>query len=569
MSTGLRRISFQQWLRPLFDRWRATPFGRLATHFLDRLFRGENAASSEFELGAGALLGLLAAPGALYCFLLIDRYSSFLAWMRGHLSDDLYLTSAADKLLFITLAMSVSALVTVLKWDRILPDSQDYLNLSPLPVSPRSILLANAAAILTAVVVVAIDVNAVPSLMFPAIVAAAAQTTFVGYLQFAALHTVCVLLASMFGICATFAAMGTFAAVLPRRVFQACSAWIRAAIVLAWLALLSTGIAGHGLLLRFPSFFPPLWYLGLYQNAQHRASPALAALAPLAWQATIGAFGCMVVAYALSYRKHYAGTLEGRGQVDGSQLLRPFLAILDAFGPRLSGFPKAFHRFAVRALLRTEIHRLIICVAGGMGGLLALRAGATLEAPLSAAYLLILGLRIALEIPAGVPAAWIFRAALDPRANQTIGVARRIILAFLTPLVLIPWLAFASWRWGPLTAITGTLFVLAFSLCAAEAQLAGYRKLPLTCPTPGFRENLVMVCLIQVIGFLVFTSIGAALGKWIVDWPPRLLLMPAAMCVAWLWNRRRLERAREAGELEEGFTFDNIPIRTVERLNLS
>ena len=51
--------------------------------------------------------------------------------------------------------------------------------------------------------------------------------------------------------------------------------------------------------------------------------------------------------------------------------------------------------------------------------------------------------------------------------------------------------------------------------------------------------------------------------------PPRLLLLPAAMWIVWLWNRKRLQRAREAGELEEGLTFENIPIHTVERLDLS
>ena len=48
-----------------------------------------------------------------------------------------------------------------------------------------------------------------------------------------------------------------------------------------------------------------------------------------------------------------------------------------------------------------------------------------------------------------------------------------------------------------------------------------------------------------------------------------ILLLPAAMWIVWLWNRKRLQRAREAGELEEGLTFENIPIRTVERLDLS
>ena len=46
------------------------------------------------------------------------------------------------------------------------------------------------------------------------------------------------------------------------------------------------------------------------------------------------------------------------------------------------------------------------------------------------------------------------------------------------------------------------------------------------------------------------------------------LLVPAVMLVAWDWNRRRLRRARDEGELEEGLTFENILTPEVERLDL-
>jgi len=156
------------------------PFQRLVEHFLIRLTRGgQDAASSEFELGAGALLGLLAVPGAFQCFILLDKYSSFLNWYRGRLNGDLLIKSVPDKYEFIALAMAVTGIVTVLKWDKILPDSQDYLNLAPLPVPPRRILLANILAVAIAVVVFSLDVNGLPALLFPAFVTAssAARTT--------------------------------------------------------------------------------------------------------------------------------------------------------------------------------------------------------------------------------------------------------------------------------------------------------------------------------------------------------------------------------------------------------
>jgi hypothetical protein len=595
MRIALRRILFPRFVRRPINRFARSPFGRLVGHFLARVAApsgsaGQDSASTEFEVGVGGLLGLLAAPGAFGCFLLLDKYSSLLNWMRGRLHQDLLMTSLPDKYLFLSLAMAVTGIVTVLKWDRILPDSQDYLNLAPLPIRPRRILLANAVAILFAVVTVAVDVNAIPSVLFPLFVTAAAHSTFTSVVQFAAIHAASVLLASLFTICAVFALLGTLSAVLPREVFRACSWWVRAVVLLALLALLPTGFAGSALvrsLEQHPDsalrFLPPIWYLGLYQNLQHRATPLLAAMGRRGLVAAWVAFALMALSYALSYRRRFAGVLEGGRQPSEQRLFALVLAVLDLFSLRASGFQRACHRFVVRALMRSEPHRLAIAVAVGMGWLLAfqdvlsappavvqggLPAVELLDAPLVAAYLLILGLRLAFELPAGVSSNWVFRAILDPRENETLPVARLVMLSFVVPVVIVPAWALAYMTSGFPYAAIGTLYLLALSVCLIEVQLGGYRKLPLTCPMPGFRDNLPMLCLIQFLGYEVFTRGGARMELWMMSQPLAFLLVPASMAGAWYWNRRRIADAREAGELEEGVTFENAPVRAVERLDL-
>src|SRR6202041_285993 len=120
----------------------------------------------------------------------------------------------------------------------------------------------------------------------------------------------------------------------------------------------------------------------------------------------------------------------------------------DLFSKRAGGFDRACHRFTIRAMLRSEPHRMCIGVAAGLGWLLAIQQMSAhseisqLAAPLTAAYLLILGLRIAFELPAGVAANWVFRATLDPRVHQsisaTISAPGRVILSFLVPVALAP-----------------------------------------------------------------------------------------------------------------------------------
>src|ERR1017187_5001685 len=98
MRIALRRILFPRFVRRPINRFARSPFGRLVGHFLARVVApsestSQDSASAEFEFGVGALLGLLAAPGAFQCLMLLDKYSSLLNWMRGRLHQDLLLTS--------------------------------------------------------------------------------------------------------------------------------------------------------------------------------------------------------------------------------------------------------------------------------------------------------------------------------------------------------------------------------------------------------------------------------------------------------------------------------------------
>jgi hypothetical protein len=74
---------------------------------------------------------------------------------------------------------------------------------------------------------------------------------------------------------------------------------------------------------------------------------------------------------------------------------------------------------------------------------------------------------------------------------------------------------------------------------------------------------------VQFLGFVLFTHAGPVAERWMWTAPWRFALVPAGMWAAWYWNRQRLATAREAGELEEGLTFQNAADWAVTRLNLS
>jgi hypothetical protein len=550
-------------------------FLRLMRHFLMRLIRGgHESETAEFEFGAGPLLGILCTPGACFSFLLFQKYSTLRDWIMQRPQPDLYVFSAPDKYFFICLAMGIAGILTALKWDKILPDSQDYLNLAPLPLRPRTIFLANAAAIAFAVGIIAVDFNGVSAVLFPLVAASYGHLGILAIARFMASHAASLILASLFTFCVILALLGTLAAILPRAAFRACSSFVRGAILIGSVILLVAGPSVPRNPSTWARFFPPLWFLGLYQWLEGHVSPAMERLSHTALEAFTVALFWMVAAYALGYRRSFAGVMEGGKPPRKQPVARLALAFLDLFGARAAAFERACHRFILRAMLRSETHRMCISVAVGLGWLLGMQQAMAsdratrLEAPFTVAFLLILGLRIAFELPAGVASNWMFRAALDPRANPTLGAPRRVILSFLVPLVLAP--AFVlGWRdLGFFAAALHTMVVLALSISLGEILLSGYRKIPLTCPLPPFGDNFLVLVVIQVVAFALFVQFGGWLDAWLMRRPWYFPLVPLAMAAAVWWNRQRIAQARVDGELDETLVFENAAPVAVTRLDL-
>ncbi|MGB9456767.1 MAG: hypothetical protein WCB12_12030 [Bryobacteraceae bacterium] len=582
----LRRIFSRRRWRLRASRLARRPIVRLTRHFLARLVHGDQEEGSDFNLGAGALLGLLAAPGAFQTFVMINKYSTLLDFFLHHQHPDYYLRSIPDKYLFISIAMAVTGIVTVLKWDRILPDAQDYTNLAPLPIRARTILAANVGAIGIAVLLFVTVANAFSTLLFPAFVTAAAQVGLPELVRFVAIHAAVMALASLFTFYAVFTVLGIFATILPRRAFQGVSSWLRGILVVAFLMLLPSGEAAPALLRQLAEkpdsplrWLPSFWFLGLYQSWQHKATPALEEVGRMALPVTAALFVCMVAAYALSYRRRFRAVLESTQRRSGPRSFRLVPAALDLAASRTQGFERASHRFAVRALLRNEGHRLCLAVALGLGWLLGFQSvanargdarpsAALLEGPLIAVYLLALALRLAFEMPAVLSANWIYRSLLDPLANQSRGVARRVMLAFLVPAVLLPSAAYFWWKWGWAASLLEIACLLCLSACLTEILLSGYRKVPLTCPMPGIRQNFLVLCITQFLAFEAFTQIGAGFERWIFDRPQRFVWLPGLMLTAWAWRRQRQRQALKAGEAELGITFESAPPPDVVRLNI-
>jgi hypothetical protein len=575
----------ERWL----DCWLHQPFARLVRHSVQRVFSGaESAEPGELDLGIGAILAVLAAPGAFVSIVVLDRYGSLLRYLRGqHISFDPYTASVSDEYFFILLAVVVPAAIAVWKWDRLLPDRRDFLNLAPLPIAGRVNFVANLSAILFLALLLSIDVNAVSCVLFPVFVTA--QETFGVFLKFFATHAIAVVLASAFGFLSVLAVMAVMMSLLPYRAFRKSSFYVRCGLLFYLVALLTTGFSVPQ---KFPALAgaswawirvpPPAWFLGLCESIRGLHGSVLASFsAAAAWSLSL-ALLLSVVAFSLSYRRCYlrsAEMVESR-PAGGSPVSFAF-RWLDGVLLKDS-FERACYRFVLRTLFRSQEHTFVFGAFATLGVMLASQkllqapavhappAGAIpsaeiLSVPLIFGFFLVLGIYAAFSIPAALRGNWIFRFNVDPETHKAPSLARKIVFTLLVPLLFVPCLAVYSHFWGWQVGILHTAMVVAWCTLLLEGLLVRFRKIPFTCSVAGFKDHAIVTVLLFLLGYFAFTSVTATLENWAFADPIFFVgFLPLVAGLSCLFYRQR----RGLIESDRRLIFEEKSAPVVESMNL-
>jgi hypothetical protein len=141
---------------------------------------------------------------------------------------------------------------------------------------------------------------------------------------------------------------------------------------------------------------------------------------------------------------------------------------------------------------------------------------ALLSIPFTLSYCLLLGIRLAFEVPLDLSANWIFRLWIEPDGEQPRQVARTVLLTFslgwLAPLCFL----YSALLWGWQTALLQTAILIACSSVFVEILLVKFRKIPFTCTYPAFQSNSPLVLVAYLLGFVVFASYIPRIVQWSV-----------------------------------------------------
>jgi hypothetical protein len=568
-------LSIMQSMRQKLEKVSQKPLPRLVGLFVDRIFRGGESSEDELDMSMGLVLSLLALPGGFYSVFLLEKYSTLLQWLRHQHEVDPLAAALPDEYFFIVLSMAVTGAVAVWRWDSIFPDRRDYSNLVHLPISTRTIFLANLAAIVCLALVLAVDVNAASAILFPLAVSASKET-FTFFAHFVGIHLFVVVAASAFSFCIVFVIVGILMVFLRYSTFRRISLYLRGLILALLVAMLSTGFAIPSLVANLPRtwvrFLPPVWFLGLCQLFRGKATPSLGDLGVRALVSSAVVAVAAVAIYGLSYRTCFALIPETADIFSVSETNHLSWAFkgLDRW-ILTSPFQRAGYRFVMRTLFRSERHGVVLGGFFGLGIVIASQFlfasfnGKTLDIasapsaelfaiPLVLSYCTILGVRFVLDIPIEMRANWIFRLWLDKNKHECIPLARKVMLTFVFPWVFGIALPLYGYLWGWRVGLLQAAVVSLWSLLVAEILLVRFRKVLFTCSYPPFRDSAVALVLICVLGFFVFVVLTSNLERWALLSPVLIVLFALVTFGGWYALSRWRE---EIPEIDKELIFES------------
>ena len=406
-----------------------------------------------------------------------------------------------DRLVFLLLSAGAIGLIAVVLWDTLFPARRDAFVLTPMPIPLGVQMLGRLSGLLLLFAGFTVALNAIPAVAFPAV----ASGTFLQIPRGVAGHIVSAIAASSFVFFSVTSAQGLVILAFGRRAAARLASLAQAGAVLLFLlsllfldpvkgfvvdALRRGGPGEAGLL-----WFPPAWFLGLYEFVAGTPRPLMTSLALRGVAGGVIPFAVTVAIYAFGYKRLLARAVEAPPRAARSTLVAVGSRLVRATFVRRPE-EQAICAFVLRAVARSSRHSMMMSIY--IGGGLALMATsiipavtqfgyqafdapgvAMLSPPLVVSVALAVGMRILMTIPVDLPARWIFQTTgLAPRRIDA-AVNKAMLLLVVPPVMLFA--GVSAWvLWGPAIAWRHAVFCASLTLVLCEVLLLTFKGSPMT-----------------------------------------------------------------------------------------
>jgi hypothetical protein len=561
-----------------------------------------------------AVLGAVVVSFSVFVtFLVSTDYLSAFVQLPGPTA----LRALSDHFLFIASSIAMSALAALMVWDALALEPRDAAILGPLPIPARTITRAKLAAALLFGTVFAVALNAVPSVLYPALLTVNMRgMSGRGILQLIAGHATSVVMAGVAGFFSVLAARGVLRLVVGERGFRRISSTVQSTLVVCAVAALLLAptvratavrdwIAG-ATPVRWPAH-PVLWFLGVNETlaghivaetpivlpprftfagvprgrdeagrACYRAlAPRFAALARRAWLSAPVVTLLAIVTFLWNNRRLPEQTTSGPARARFRAGIRSIVERLTDGDPEA----QAGFFFTWQTLTRSAPHRTIVAIAAAAGSthlLMALatsgvhrlavasmpRSGFAIDVVALAS--LMAGVRYAVTVPAGLASSWTIRMTWlgDERAYLA-GVKRAVLVGLVTTalLVLLP-LHVALF--GVAVAVAHSIYGFLIATAMLDALFLSYRQFPCACSYVPV-ENPKLVWPIGLAAVLIVSYVCAGVERQALQSVMRTVGLGAALGAIVLAIKcidRAMRRERRPVD------FDARPAPATQRLGL-
>ena len=399
----------------------------------------------------------------------------------------------------------VIGLCTVITWDATFPDRRDLAVLGPLPIKPRTILLAKLSATCGLLGIAILSLNFASSCSWALVFGAAAG--YLGVVRFFLAFWFTIVGASAFLYGAVLTIQGLTALVLPRKLFLRLSAALQLCAFATFLGVyflepsLATHAdfdnpANHWLLASSPVF----WFLALLNQLNGSLPAQLNWLAQRAGIALGLAICGALTSLLLSYLKTMKKTAEQPDLVPGAGGLH--------WAPRFGGpLTTAIVTFCLRSLARSRQHRVVFAFYLSIVFAIALswlRHEITAPAlePIPTDFLIstflmmtfgVFGLRGVFTLPISLEANWVLRITQLQSTRHYFAATRLALLLFaVAPVLIVTTLLALNFR--PWQDVAQHLVILALLGCLlVEFALYKFDKVPFTCSFLPGKTNIQIV----------------------------------------------------------------------------
>ncbi len=168
-------------------------------------------------------------------------------------------------------------------------------------------------------------------------------------------------------------------------------------------------------------------------------------------------------------------------------------------------------------------------------------------------------------MPVDLQANWIFRLVVAKNSSECVPLARKIMLTFVMPWVIVFAVPVYGYLWGWAVAGFHAVVVTLSSFVLVQVLLVGYHKVPFTCSYPPFRDSAILTVLWCVLGFFVFVVFISNLENRALLHPlyaiPLLLIGPVVWCLASLFGET-------IADVDKQLIFDDSAPAAFELLDL-